>query len=77
MSVVHVTNPNNIPFGNISSNTVYVFPSGSYNLPNNVYMEDCSAFISSGDLTIRNINNNIQISRNYIVLDNINIDANG
>jgi hypothetical protein len=75
MSVVHVTNPNNIPFGNISSNTVYVFPSGSYNLPNNVYMEDCSAFISSGDLTIRNINNNIQISRNYIVLDNINIDS--
>jgi hypothetical protein len=79
MNVVHVTNPNTVPFGSMSANTVYVFPSGTHYLPNNVSInKPCIAFISSGDTTIStNYNYNISVDNTqYIIFDKININAN-
>lgn len=78
MNVVHVTNPNTVPFGGMSANTVYVFPSGTYYLPDNVPMRRCTAFISSGNTTITTDNTyNIFVDgESHVIFDKININAN-
>jgi hypothetical protein len=74
MNVVHVTNPNSVPFGTMSSGTVYVFQSGSHYLSNHISMLSCVAFVSSGETRIANYDGyDISIDNTFAIIDNINI----
>lgn len=76
MNVVHVTNPNSVPFGGMSANTVYVFQSGTYYLPNPVDMKGCVAFVSSGETTISTYDNySLNVNDGFNIIDNIDING--
>ena len=63
----------------LNTNTIYVVNSGTYNRSNTINMADCSAIISSGNVTMKktaSVKGITTTSKNKFILDNIKIDGN-
>lgn len=60
----------------MAANTVYIFPSGDYDLPSQIELKICVTFISSGTTSIGNGGNNFYITAyDDNVIDNIHLNA--